>query len=59
VSQKNLISGSNSQIRKYYTKWHALIRELYLKTVEGGAKLKAFLIQQKILNLDGTLGIRE
>lgn len=46
-----------AHIEEFENKKNALIREKYLKTIEGGAKLKTFLQQQNILNANFKLNI--
>ena len=46
-------------IEQFEDKSVALKREKYLKNVEGGAKLKHYLIKMKVLNESGRLNVEQ
>ena len=46
-------------VEQFEDKSVALKRERYLKNVEGGAKLKLYLIKMKVLNESGKLNVEQ
>jgi putative endonuclease len=45
-------------IEQFENKTDALVREKYLKTLEGGSELKTQLVQKGVLNSEGKLDMK-